>query len=208
PRDSETRWTRSSAGNSTGRANPFPMRRGGCRTAGAGEAPMDTFYDRRADRLFVTEAAHPVAAWAILACAAVFVALCVAMPFMEKERGWLLLLEAMCIAFVAFLLFYCMRTFTEVVATFDGKGRSLTVTRTQPWRRTEQIFRFEDIVSVDTVEYASLDGLDYPIGFRWSYRLEITLGDDRPIPLRATDQTESDDVPQPGRRGEKLQTGS
>jgi hypothetical protein len=155
---------------------------------------METFHDRRTDRLFLTEPAHPVAAIVILSFAVMFSALGVALPWLETERGWRWLFAAVCIVLVVVLLRLSVRAFTEMVATFDGRSRTLTVTRTQPWRRTEQAFRFEDVVAVGCRESTALDAVDYVIWFRTDYSLEITLAGDRRMRLRANGKAECDDA--------------
>jgi hypothetical protein len=155
---------------------------------------MDTFYDRKADRLFVTEPAHPVIASAILAFAVVWAVLCGALPSMETERVWLLLFEAVCVAMTVFLLWAALKTFTEVVVTFDGPGRTLSIVRTRPWRRTEENFGFADIVAVDTRRRLVPDAIGNFIWFAVKYSLEITLAGDRRISLSANGETESDDT--------------
>jgi len=157
---------------------------------------MHTFHDRRTDRTFVTQPAQPVVASFVLALAIAWVALCVAMPFIEKDPGgWLWLLEAMSIAFVIFLLRLSLQAFTEIVATFDAASRTLTVDRMRPWGRKEQTFRYGDIVDVASRK-STLIGPDAS-GFIWVaslHRLEITLASGRRVWLRANTQAERDDA--------------
>src|SRR5262245_11080326 len=126
---------------------------------------MDTFYDRRTDRLFVTEPAHPVVAGVIVACALAFVAAAMVIPFIETERWGLWLGEALCIAVAVYFLRLAVRACTEVVATCDGPNRTLTIVRTQPWRRTEETIGYADVVAVATRKRIVLDAVDQFIWF-------------------------------------------
>jgi hypothetical protein len=157
---------------------------------------METFYDRRTDRTFITQTAHPVVASVVLAVAVAFVVLCVAMPFIETDPGgWLWLLEAMCIAFVIFLLRLSVQEFTEIAATFDAVSRTLTVSRTQPWGRTKQTCRYEEIIDVARRK-STLIAPDAS-GYIWNaslYSLEMTLVSGRRIRLRANTEAECDDA--------------
>src|SRR5262245_2727197 len=156
---------------------------------------MDIYHDRRTDRLFITEPAHPiVAAVIVVALEALFGALCVAMPWIEAERGWLWLFEVVCIMFAAILLRLAVRAFTEVVATCDGPNRTLTIVRTQPWRRTEETIGYADVVAVATRRRIVLDAVDQFIWFSSRYDLEITLADDRKIAFSADNEKQSDDA--------------
>jgi len=155
---------------------------------------MDIYHDRRTDRLFITEPAHPIVAAVIVALAALFGALCVAMPWIEAERGWLWLFEVVCIMFAAILLRLAVRAFTEAVATCDGPNRTLTIVRTQPWRRTEETIGYADVVAVATRRRIVLDAVDQFIWFSSRYDLEITLADDRKIAFSADNEKQSDDA--------------
>jgi len=155
---------------------------------------MDTFYDRRADRLFVTEPAHPVVAGIIVACALAFVAVAVVIPFIETERWALYLGVLVCIAVATYFLRLAVRACTEVLATCDGQARTLTVVRTQPWRRMEETIGYADVVAVATRKRIVLDAVDQFIWFTSRYDLEITLADDRKITLSADNENQSDDA--------------
>jgi hypothetical protein len=159
---------------------------------------MDTYYDRTTHRTFVTEPAHPVVAWVIVALAVCSVALPIVIP--PRDTPTALVVGGVCLAaFAAFLLWMAARAFTEVVATFDGKARSLTVTRTRPWQRTEQTFPYEDIIGVAARENLALNSIDhiswvFLVSFRKDYKLEIMLTGGRDIRLRADGETESDEA--------------
>src|SRR5437588_13025051 len=100
---------------------------------------MQIFYDQRTDRTFFTQPTQLVVGSVLLALALLFVALCIAMPWIERDPGWWLwVLEAVAVGFVLFLLWVAVEPFTETVVTFDGKNRTLTVDRTQPWRHTAE----------------------------------------------------------------------
>src|SRR6516165_59456 len=99
---------------------------------------MHTWHDRSTDRTFIIQPAHPVAAVLILGLALVFAALCIALPFIERETGWLLLFAAVCIAMVVFLMRLCVESFTETDLIFDPAARTLTVRRMRPWGSTER----------------------------------------------------------------------
>src|SRR5262245_54075251 len=155
---------------------------------------MDTYHDRKADRLFITEPARPIVAAVVFALAALFVALCLAMPWIEAERGWFWLFEAVCIIFAAILLRFAVQTCTELVAICDGPARTLTVVRTRPWRRTEETIGYADVVAVATRKRIVPDAVDQFIWFTSRYDLEITLADDRKIAFPADNEDESDDA--------------
>jgi len=155
---------------------------------------MDTFYDRRTDRLFVTDPAHPVAAGLIVACALGFVAVAVAIPFIETERWARWLGETLCIAVAVYFMHLAVRACTEVVATCDGQARTLTVVRTHPWRRTEETIGYADVVAVATRKRIVLDAVGHFIWFTSRYDLEIALADDRKITFSADSEKQSDDA--------------
>jgi hypothetical protein len=159
-------------------------------------ASMKTFHDRRTGRTVVTQEAHPVVASVVLAGAIGFVALCVAMPFIEKDPGgWLWLLEAMCIAFVGFLLRMSVQTFTEIVAAFDGNSRTVTVSRTRPWRHAEQIVRYEDVVEVASRTRTIIaPDASWFIWVARFHSLVITLADGRRIRLQGDEEAECDEA--------------
>jgi hypothetical protein len=157
---------------------------------------MQTYHDRGLDRTFVTQPRHPVVGSLLLVMALVFGGLAVAMPYMEKEREWWFwFLLALCLGAAAFLLRMFLEAFTEIVLTFDGRSRTLTVGYTRPWRKTTQTFRFEDIVDVaDRRTTIIAPDASLYVWVARSWWLDITLADNRRIRLRADNAAEQHDA--------------
>jgi hypothetical protein len=152
---------------------------------------MHIWHDRETDRTFITQPAHPVAAGLILALALMFAALCLYMPFIERETGWLWFFEAVCIGVAVFLMRMCLEAFTEIDLIFESGTRTLTVRRTRPWQRTDEAHPYRDIVGIDTRK-STLVAPD-PGLYIWvarSYFLEIALAGRRRIRLRADSEAE------------------
>ena len=122
-----------------------------------------------------------------------FAGLTVATPYLEKEREWWFwFLLTLCVGFAAFLLRMFLEAFTEIVLTFDGRSRTLTVDRTRPWRKTNQVFRFEDIVdAADRQSTIIAPDASLYVWVARSWWLDITLSSNRRIRLRADSQAET-----------------
>jgi hypothetical protein len=166
---------------------------------------MDTHYDSSAQRTVVTEPADPLMAVAVVGlavlCIVVWTVVWIIAPIRDTwavVTGWVVL-----IVYAVFLWCVAMRDLTKVVATFDGKARTLTVTRTGPWRRTEQSFPYKDVVGVATRVKAGHgminDGFELVIAllvitFRKYHRFDITLTGSRALHLRANSAAESDEA--------------
>ena len=168
---------------------------------------MDSHYEQGTERTVVTEPADPLMAvagigFAVL-CVVVWIAVWTIAPMRDAwaaTTGWVVL-----IGFVLYLVWVAMRDLTKIVATFDGKTRTLTVTRSGPLRRTEQSFPYKDIVtvatSVDVPGTMVKDGFElawrlFFITFRKYHRFQVVLTGGRDIELRANRHTESDEAVQ------------
>ena len=157
---------------------------------------MQTYHDRATDRTFVTQPQHPVVGSFLLVMAVGFAGLALAMTYVEKEREWWFwFLLSLCVGFAAFLLRMFLEAFTEIVLTFDGKSRTLTVGRTRPWRKMNQIFRFEDIIEV-VGRRSTIIAPDASL-YVWiarSWWFDITLSGNCRIRLRADSEAEQQDA--------------
>ena len=166
---------------------------------------MDSHYEQGTERTVVTEPADPLMAFAVVGFAMLCVVVWIAVWTMGPIRdawaaitGWVVL-----VGFVVYLVWVAMRDLTRIVATFDGKVRTLTVTRSGPLRRTEQSFPCKDIVRVATsLELPGTmvkDGFEvayrlFLITFRKYHRFQIVLTGGRAIELRANSHAESEEA--------------
>jgi hypothetical protein len=159
---------------------------------------MDSHYDQGTERTVVTEPADPLMAVADVGFAVLCVVVWIVVPIRD---AWVAVTGSVCLAaFVVYLVWVAMRDLTKIVVTFDGKARTLTVTRSGLLRRTEQSFPYKDIVrvatSVDVPGTMVKDGFElayrlFFITFRKYHRFQVVLTGGRDIELRANREAES-----------------
>jgi len=130
---------------------------------------MQIFRDSRADQIIVIQEAHPIIGWGVV------VPLGVALVALGIWSG--LVIAAAILAITAvFMLWLAAWVLTEIVATFDGKARSLTVRHERPWGSSSEPIDFARVYDLELTEVWAIDHT-YP-------RFDIILEGQRRIRLR------------------------
>ena len=137
---------------------------------------MEIFIDKKADRIVLTQVAHPFVAWGLLLPMNATIAVGAAAAL--RDGGIVLvLLAAASLAAAFWLARLTIWIATEAVAAFDGAGRALTITWSRPWGETKQVIAFPDVHDVVAVEIWLPDGKDH--------RVDIMLAGERKVRLRS-----------------------
>ena len=139
---------------------------------------MNIFHDRKNDRILVVQVGYPIVAWAAVFPFGVFFAGAGIYAWMEDGDFVSKLLVLICFASAAAFFWMTPWAATEIVATFDGKTRTLSIARKRPWGTSHEVVSFDDVFDVVTASFMLLDSREN--------RVDILLSGERRVRLRST----------------------
>ncbi len=141
---------------------------------------MQIFHDRKADRITIVQEAHRILAWVLLAPMGAFFAVLGVYSWFAAEYG-AGLLAVLCAASAVAMLWLAAWAMTEIVATFDGPTRVLTVRRERPWGTSSQAIAFADVYDLELTEVWMIEAIDHRLDIRLAgegrVRLRFNAGD-------------------------------
>ena len=142
---------------------------------------MQFFHDRKADRITMIQEAHPIVAWAVIVPFALVVAFGGVHTWMDEGLAFKLFGLSF-FGMAAFLAWLAVFALTEMVATFDGKTRTLTIRRTRPWGESSKAIPFAEIFDVVIADFWVIEHIEY--------RVDILLAGERKVRLRSNGEKE------------------
>lgn len=154
---------------------------------------MNLFHDRREDRLILRQPEQRLGA-AILFIMAIGCFVGPVFVLRENADAVAWLLAALLVLVGIYCLWNGIKAITEVVATFDGGTRMLTIRRTRPWRAASQSVAFDDVFDVATqarTRWTGHTGIPFPETY---YGIEIALAGERKVWMHESAESECDSM--------------
>lgn len=142
---------------------------------------MQFFHDRKADRITMVQEAHPIVGWAIVVPFALVAAFGGVHAWMDEGLAFKLF-GLFFFGIAVFMAWLAVLALTEMVATFDGKTRTLTIRRTRPWGESSKAIPFAEIFDVVTSDFWFIEYIEH--------RVDILLAGERKVRLRSNGEKE------------------
>jgi hypothetical protein len=163
------------------------------RASNQGRRIMNLFHDRRTDRLILRQETHPiVAALALVFALACFAASIFILRADNDVVAWLF--AGFMVAGGLYLVWNSVLLMTEIVATFDGAARTLSIRRRRPWQATSHDVGFDKVAHVEAMDRNRWTGRGIALARETYYGIEIALADDRRYWMSETTESECRDM--------------
>jgi hypothetical protein len=152
------------------------------------------FHDRRGDRMILRQPNSLIAAAVIGVFSFAVLVFLLVMALRDGSAGLFWFVLVLCLGMAALFAWLIAKVATDVVATFDGGTRTVTIRRIAPWRTQTETLAFDDVY-VEAQERSQLiwyGGINF--SSRRYYGIAISLPRERTLWLSPAPETECYDM--------------